>query len=112
MVGLQLYYADPVKYGLAMQLWLLRQRFVMYCRALRALTIGSTSSSPSSSTSTSTAKKSAVARGVVLDRSLMSDVVFADKNLADGNISPEGYRAYDELRRHLLSLVPAPDAIV
>ena len=67
----QLYYSDPKKYGLKMQLWLMRQRFVMYCRALRVLT---PSSSEASSTSTTGA-----AKGVVLDRSLMSDIVFADK---------------------------------
>jgi hypothetical protein len=61
-----------------MQMWLLRQRFVMYARALRALL-----QDPSTG--------GAAAKGVVLDRSLMSDVVFADKNLADGNISPDGY---------------------
>jgi len=58
----------------------------MYCRALRALETGG-------------------AAGVVLDRSLMSDVVFADKNLAAGNISPEGYATYAALRSHLLKLV-------
>jgi hypothetical protein len=49
----------------------------MYARALRALL--------------NPAEGTAAAKGVVLDRSLMSDIVFADKNLADGNISPEGY---------------------
>ena len=98
------YYADPVKYGLAMQLWLLRQRFIMYCRALRALT--------SSRDNNGNAKSTSLVKGVVLDRSLLSDIVFADKNLADGNISKEGYVAYSELRQHLLSLVPAPDAVV
>ena len=92
---LELYYGDAVKYGLKMQLWLLRQRFIMYCRALRVLT----------TTGGNTA-------GVVLDRSLMSDVVFADKNLRDGNITPEGYEQYQELRNHLMSLVPLPDTVV
>lgn len=89
---MELYYGDAKTYGLKMQLWLLRQRFVMYARALKALELG--------------------AKGVVLDRSIMSDVVFADKNLADGNISPEGYAAYWAVRTHLLSLVPMPGAVV
>ncbi len=108
---LELYYADAKAYGLKMQLWLLRQRFIMYvdsvlslqylsltifsnryCRALRALDGG--------------------AKGVVLDRSLMSDVVFADKNVKDGNISPEGYATYTAVRQHLTSLVPLPDVVV
>ena len=76
-----------MKYGLAMQLWLLRQRFVMYCRALRALTTGTSTSTGGGE---QTPASAVAAKGVVLDRSLLSDVVFADKNLADGNISPEG----------------------
>ena len=42
----------------------------------------------------------------------MSDIVFADKNLADGNITAEGYASYSVLRTHLLSLMPLPDAVV
>ena len=34
------------------------------------------------------------------------------KNLADGNITPEGYAVYGALRSHLLSLVPLPDTVV
>ena len=56
----------------------------MYARALQALL------HPAMGTK--------AAKGVVLDRSLMSDIVFADKNLADGNISPEGYA---EVRHNL-----------
>jgi deoxyadenosine/deoxycytidine kinase len=65
---LELYYGDAVKYGLDMQLWLLRQRFIMYCRAIRAL-----------EETTTDANGATKVKGVVLDRSLMSDVVFADK---------------------------------
>jgi deoxyadenosine/deoxycytidine kinase len=64
-----LYYGDAVKYGLDMQLWLLRQRFIMYCRAIRAL----------EETTTDANGVVTKVKGVVLDRSLMSDVVFADK---------------------------------
>eukprot|EP00947_MAST-08B_sp_MAST-8B-sp1_P001145 g1145.t1 len=91
---IELYYGDPKKYGLPMQMWLLKQRFLAYCLALRQ-TISS--SAP---------------RGVILDRSIFSDVVFADKNRDDGNITAHGYHEYQELRQRLLALVPAPHCVV
>lgn len=68
---LELYYENPVRYGLDMQLWLLRQRFIMYCRAIKALGQGGDND----------------VKGVVLDRSLMSDVVFADKVIKKNQLS-------------------------
>lgn len=35
---LELFYSDPKKYGLKMQLWLLRQRFYTYIEAVKHMT--------------------------------------------------------------------------
>ena len=54
------FYAEPKKYALIMQLWLLRQRFETYLEAMRHV--------------------AETGESVVLDRSLFSDWVFAEKN--------------------------------
>lgn len=82
------FYADPAKWALKMQLWLLRQRYFMYLDALRhALQTG---------------------EGVLLDRSIFSDSVFADQGLIDKVISPEGYEYYLQLRNQMLRDLPVP----
>ena len=68
---LSLFYQNPKKYALRMQLWLLRRRFETYVEAIRLLSTSSVN-------------------GVLLDRSIFSDYVFAVKNYEDGNISYQG----------------------
>ena len=68
---LSLFYQNPKKYALKMQLWLLRRRFETFTEAIRLL------SEPT-------------CNGVLLDRSVYSDFVFAIKNFEDGNISQKG----------------------
>ena len=85
---LEKFYADPPSYALKMQLWLLRQRYHIYLDALRYVT--------------------STGNFAILDRSVYSDWVFAEKNRIDKNISPEGYRYYMELRHHLLQDLPLP----
>ncbi|CAB4013544.1 Deoxyguanosine kinase [Paramuricea clavata] len=86
------FYNEPKKYALKMQLWLFRQRCMMYMRAVKH------------------AMKSG--QGVLLDRSLFSDHVFATVSHGDGNISNEGYKRYCRLRSQMLKLVPFPDVVV
>ena len=81
------YYNEPKRYGLPMQLWLLKQRFVMMSKALGAVLEGR-------------------CEGIVLDRSIFSDIVFAKLNYDDGNISSEGYDAYTKSRNALLGELP------
>jgi hypothetical protein len=50
--------------------------------------------------------------GVILDRSIYSDIVFADKNFTDGNFSRAQYDEYLQFRGQLLSKLPLPTAIV
>eukprot|EP01139_Manchomonas_bermudensis_P003017 Amastigsp_a7027_21.p2 type:complete len:313 gc:universal Amastigsp_a7027_21:1040-102(-) len=85
---LELFYADPPKWALKMQLWLLRQRYRMYIEALRHIY--------------------ETGEGVILDRSVFSDAVFADQGLIDKVISPEGYAYYLELRTQMLRCLPVP----
>jgi thymidylate kinase len=44
----------------------------------------------------------------ILDRSVYSDWVFAEKNRLDGNISEEGFAYYEALRAQLLAELPLP----
>jgi deoxyadenosine/deoxycytidine kinase len=91
---LEKYYANPKDYALPMQIWLLKQRFITYCQALKF------------------AFNNNDVNGVVLDRSIFADSVFAEKNFIDGNFSKKGYDCYLELRKLLLEKLPLPDAIV
>jgi len=86
------FYAEPGKYALVMQLWLLKQRFRTYLSAIKhVLETG---------------------RGGILDRSVFSDWVFAEKNKLDGNISEEGYREYLNERKQMLAHLPTPQITV
>jgi deoxyadenosine/deoxycytidine kinase len=53
-----------------------------------------------------------VGRGVILDRSVFSDWVFAEKNKIDKNITEEGFREYLEKRDMLLAHLPIPQITV
>lgn len=86
------FYKDPKRWALEMQLWLLKQRFNTFVEALRFV--------------------SQTGTGVILDRSIFSDWVFAEKNRLDGNISEEGFAAYAQLRQRMLDLLPLPTAMV
>ncbi|KAJ3449298.1 NADH dehydrogenase [ubiquinone] 1 alpha subcomplex subunit 10 [Anaeramoeba flamelloides] len=86
---LELYYADPKKWGLPMQLYLLKQRFMTYLHCLKKLESGKI-------------------KGVILDRSIYSDWVFAKKNYDDKNIDEEGYKLYSEIRKEMLNSIPYP----
>jgi NADH dehydrogenase (ubiquinone) 1 alpha subcomplex subunit 10 len=90
-----LHLPQPGTFALPMQLWLLRQRFLTYCLALRL------ASRPGSK-----------AKGVIMDRSIFSDIVFALKNREDENIDAAGYAEYEALRAGLLALIPLPHAVV
>ena len=95
---LEKYYAEPKVYGLPMQMWLLKQRFVTYCQAICYVLSG--------------ASHRDQVEGVLLDRSIFSDCVFAEKNFLDGNISKEGYEFYKNQRQRLLSMLPSPDLVL
>ncbi|MDP2435420.1 MAG: deoxynucleoside kinase, partial [archaeon] len=86
------FYQDPARWGLKMQLWLLRQRFCTYIDSvLHALRTG---------------------QSVVLDRSVYSDWVFAENSRSDGTISPEGFEYYLAIRSQMISRLPPPHIAV
>jgi hypothetical protein len=82
-----------------MQIWLLKQRFVTYCQALHYVLNSEDACADG-------------CEGVILDRSIFSDVVFAEKNFVDENFTRAGYDFYLELRKRLLASLPQPDAVV
>mmetsp|Transcript_20431 Transcript_20431/g.48376 ORF Transcript_20431/g.48376 Transcript_20431/m.48376 type:complete len:342 (-) Transcript_20431:37-1062(-) len=92
---LEPYYKEPKKYALPMQLWLLKQRFITYVRALKYAMDPETD-----------------LKGVILDRSIFSDIVFAEKNFKDGNFTREGYDYYLKLRAQMLEALPEPHIVV
>ena len=51
-------------------------------------------------------------KGVILDRSVFSDWVFAEKNRQDKNITEEGYQEYLDMRKMLLAHLPTPQITV
>jgi deoxyadenosine/deoxycytidine kinase len=89
---LESFYADPQKFALRMQIWLLKQRYNMYLAAVRHTV--------------------ETGQGVILDRSVFSDWVFAAKNLADGNIDAKGYQYYERLREQMLEHLPLPHTVL
>lgn len=86
------FYQDPKKYALKLQLWIFKQRFRTYVEATKhVLSSG---------------------QGVLLDRSLFSDAVFAEVNYQQGTISHEGYKYYQDLRKQALNAVLIPHTTV
>lgn len=82
------FYREPKKFALKMQVYLLRRRFHTYIEALKhVLETG---------------------QGAVLDRSIFSDWVFAEKNRLDGNIDVDGFFYYTSLRDQMLRDLPFP----
>ncbi|KAL0215997.1 hypothetical protein P9112_008181 [Eukaryota sp. TZLM1-RC] len=82
------FYANPKRYALKMQVYLLRQRFIIYISALRHLI--------------------KTGQSVILDRSIFSDEVFALTNVHVGNISKEQYQYYKSLRSQMIDILPIP----
>jgi NADH dehydrogenase (ubiquinone) 1 alpha subcomplex subunit 10 len=85
---LEKFYADPKGYALKLQIWIYRQRFKLFVAAVsHILTTG---------------------QGVILDRSVFSDKIFADANVVEDNITASGYKHYMQLREQSLSKLPWP----
>jgi NADH dehydrogenase (ubiquinone) 1 alpha subcomplex subunit 10 len=75
-----------------MQLWLLTQRYYTYISALEHIL--------------------ETGAGVILDRSVYSDWVFAERNRLDGNIPEDGFQLYLSLRKKMLERLPAPQVMI
>eukprot|EP00766_Chilomastix_caulleryi_P000046 gnl/Chilomastix_caulleri/1041.p1 GENE.gnl/Chilomastix_caulleri/1041~~gnl/Chilomastix_caulleri/1041.p1 ORF type:complete len:226 (+),score=62.52 gnl/Chilomastix_caulleri/1041:56-733(+) len=86
------FYANPAKFAAKMQSWFLNLRFRTYMEAL--------------------AYSEETGRGVVLDRSVWSDCVFADNCHNDGLMTDEEYEAYWVERMNLLTGLRKPDLCI
>lgn len=89
---LEKFYKEPSKYALAMQLWLFERRLTAYREAVR---VASTRG----------------CNGVVLDRSVFSDYVFALNGYHEGTISRTGFDEYLRAYNEALRTLPAPTAV-
>ena len=95
---LELYYKEPKKYALPLQMWMLEHRFMSYLEALKL--------------AWSEDESGDQVNGILLDRSIFSDWVFAKKNFDDGNITKEGYDHYMNVRNQMLERIPLPDVMI
>ncbi|KAM9963182.1 hypothetical protein ACTFIW_006405 [Dictyostelium discoideum] len=86
---LSLFYKEPSKYALIMQKWLLNQRYNTFLNALQYSLENE--------------------QGVILDRSVYSDWVFAENCRSEGLISAEGFIEYNSIRDRFLSNIPIPN---
>ncbi|XP_065053439.1 deoxyguanosine kinase-like isoform X2 [Rhopilema esculentum] len=86
------FYKEPRKYALKLQLWLFEQRYLMYINGLKHIL--------------------ETGQGVVLDRSVYSDLVFTNVIFEDGNMSHNGYQYYLNVREKAMENIPAPFAAI
>lgn len=89
---LEKYYADPKRYALEMQFWLMSKRFELHEKAIRHIW--------------------RTGQSVIMDRSIYGDWVFAKKNWIDGNIDDVGYAAYMHHREVMNRYLMAPHVVL
>ena len=123
---LERFYAQPKKYALSLQLWILRQRYNTYVEAVRhvlmtglrtcmymylAKRVGHETTCSQEKILQNIRKFGiflklifvVVGEGAILDRSVFSDVVFANVCTKEGYITPEGN---ETKKYHLLKRIP------
>ena len=89
---LEKFYADPERYGLEMQFWLMSRRFAMHQEAVEHIW--------------------RTGQGVIMDRSIYGDATFAKKNHLDGNIDEMGYQNYMNMRDAMFRYLLVPHAMI
>ncbi|GKT36644.1 Deoxynucleoside kinase like protein [Aduncisulcus paluster] len=82
------FYEDPCKWALKMQMWLLKQRYDTYQEGIKHF--------------------KATGQGIIFDRSIYSDDVFARNSTKCGQISPDGYKKYWAKRAEYLEHCEIP----
>jgi len=92
---LELFYKEPKLYATKMQLFLLRKRFSVYLAALKLLTTN----------------KEKV-KGVILDRSIFTDYVFAINSYKNDDISDIEFEYYNKLRIQMIAQLPPPSILL
>ena len=86
------FYEDPKRYALEMQFWLMSRRFAMHKQAIEHIW--------------------QTGQGVVMDRSIYGDAVFAEKNFLDGNIDKIGYENYLKMRDVMFQFLMVPQTTI
>ncbi len=82
------FYKNPKRYALEMQFWLMSRRFQMHQEAIESIWSGG--------------------KGVIMDRSIYGDAIFARQNLDDGNIDQKGYDNYIKMRDVMFRFLMTP----
>lgn len=85
---LENYYKNPKRYALEMQFWLMSRRFEMHQEAIEFIW--------------------KTGKGVIMDRSIYGDAIFAKQNVVDGNISKVGYDNYMKMRDVMFRFLMVP----
>lgn len=88
---LTLFYENPHQYAFIMQMWLLKQRYLVYIKAMIQAQNGKT---------------------VILDRSVFSDWVFAKNCHNDHLMTTEEFQQYCEQYFQLMKYLPDPDVVI
>ena len=86
------FYENPKRYALEMQFWLMSRRFYMHQQAIEHIW--------------------KTGQGVVMDRSIYGDAVFAEKNYLDGNINKIGYENYLKMREVMFRFLMVPQITI
>ena len=97
---LEKFYEDSKTYAFPLQMWMLERRFLWFLKAVEM------------SWADSYASTEDMPKGLLLDRSVYSDKVFAVQNHLDGNISEEQFAAYTERLNDIKTRIPLPNALV
>ena len=85
---LEKFYESPKRYALEMQFWLMSRRFAMHTEAVEHIW--------------------RTGQGVIMDRSIYGDAVFAKKNYLDENIDKIGYENYLCMRNAMFRYLMVP----
>lgn len=82
------FYKDPKRYALEMQFWLMSKRFSMHQEAIQSIW--------------------QTGQGVIMDRSIYGDNIFAQQNYDDDNIDKPGIENYENMRDIMLKYLMIP----
>lgn len=89
---LEKFYRDPQRYALEMQFWLMSRRFAMHQEAVEHIW--------------------RTGQGVIMDRSIYGDAIFAKKNHLDDNIDEMGYQNYLNMRDAMFRYLLVPHVAI
>lgn len=85
------FYADQKKWALHMQMWLVSRRVSATLEAIES---------------------KGLRNGLLIDRSLLGDRVFAELHRKNGNIDEDTWPIYDDFFENMIRVVPAPRVVV